>query len=146
MQKTYSKGFKSIIPYYDIALFLSSLFIIFKRCISSFSYIQSQRNLRQLGYNVFSSTFSSMMNNTKKRCHPHSGGTFIVFYNLCLVEAEKDLQATVDAREAHEGQRKQSCGKHHNGHALHPFRNLHQLQLFTHAGKYRQSNTETNGC
>ncbi len=41
----------------------------------------------------------------KKKCHPHSGGTFIVFYNLCLVEAKKDLQASVDAREAHEGQR-----------------------------------------
>ena len=46
-----------------------------------------------------------MMNNIKKGAILIQVAPLYIFYTLNLVEAKKDLQASVDARKAHEGQR-----------------------------------------
>ena len=70
---------------------------------------------------------------------------YLIIYISPSVEAEEHLQPAVDAREAHEGQREQSGGDHHDGHALHALGHLHQLELLAHAGKHRQRHAEADG-
>ena len=77
---------------------------------------------------------------TKKGCpigHP---------FFVDLIETEKHLQTTVNAREAHEGETQQASGEHDNGHTLHALGNLHQLELLAHTSKHSERQSEANGC
>ena len=62
------------------------------------------------------------------------------------IEAEEGAQTAVDSREAHESQREQTGREHDDGHAAHALGNVDQLELFAHAGKDGQGQSEANGC
>ena len=65
--------------------------------------------------------------------------------HLNLIQTKQYFQATVDAGEAHESQRQQTCRDQNNGHALHALGDSDQFQLLANAGKDRQGKGKTQG-
>ena len=63
-----------------------------------------------------------------------------------LVETKEGAQATIDARESHEGQTEQAGADEHDGHSTHALGDVGQLQLFAYAGKDGQRQSEAESC
>ena len=70
-----------------------------------------------------------------------------LFYHSAerLFYTKENLQASVNAGEAHKGEGKESGSDKHDGYALHALRDVNQRHLLAKTSEHRQSQSETDG-